>query len=195
MINDVYQTTVVAQIDGVFLSNIFFVKQLTASSVTDDVIAAGNAIAEVLIPKLALGQSHDVVYDCLVAKRVFEITSCARVIQMNQIGQLTSDTSPANNAIKVRHYSGFGGKTSAGRYFIVGIPEEDVNRGRAEQGYLLTLGEFIDQLSEVFSHGANDYRIQHYSPKLDVYSDILKGSAWPIITKQRNRTPALCPVF
>lgn len=191
---EIYQMTVVAIHNAEPIANVFYLKVLDDTGTTDALADAVDALMTQLVTKIAAFQNQDVGYECVLARRTLPTTSPTRVITSAIVGTHVTDSLPANMAFNFRHYSLNGNKNQRGRWYIGGMTQLFVNKGRLAQSQRGNYEAFISAAIATITQSGRTYRLQHRSTKLNQYWDIDSITLNPIPVKVRNRTPGLCSI-
>ncbi len=191
---EIYQLTLVSILNTVPVANVFYLEVLDDTGTTDAMADAAAALETQVVTDLRVFQSNEVVYECILGRRVLPTTSPARVFNITATGALVQEPFPANVAIVVRHYSDTGDKNRRGRYFLAGLSKIDTQNGRIVQGLAASIQTFIATISDPIVDSPRVYLMKHFSRKLGLYFTIESGTVDPVPTKVRNRTPGICSI-
>lgn len=191
---DIFQLTAVANLNGVPVANVYYLKVLDDSGTTDALSDAADTLENQILLKLIPFQVISLEYECILGRQVSPLTSPARVFALSLVGDLVEQEFPANVAIKFPHSSGIGNKNQRGRYFIPGLTKVRVSNGRINQDNEVLYQAFIDAVLDTITQSGRTYRMQHHSTKLKQFFDILTMRVEPVPVKLRNRTPGVCSI-
>ena len=191
---DIFQQTVVAQVNAEPTANVFYLEVLDDTGTTDAEADAAQALQNGVLPVLGAFLSEDVAYECILSRRVRPTTAPARVFQLVTVGGLAQAALPANQCIKFRHFSDIGGRNRQGRWFFAGLPEADATNGRISNIRIGSYNAFAAVVAATITDAGRTYRLKHFSKKLNQFWDIDQAVVDPIPRKVRNRTPGLCSI-
>lgn len=191
---EIFQCTVVAIHNAEPVANVFYVKVLDDTGTSDALADAVDALMTQIVTKVAAFQNDDLAYECILGRRVSPTTSPTRVITSALVGSHASSSLPANMAFNFRHYSENGNKNQRGRWYIGGMTQLFVSKGRISQSQRSLFESFMDACIATITQSGRTYRLQHYSTKLSQFWNIDSVMINPIPVKVRNRTPGLCSI-
>jgi len=191
---DIFSQTLVYVIETVSCANTFFLEAIDDDPGTDDELSAFNAFEAEVLPAIKDIQSSEVEYECVLSRRVKPTTAPNRVFSLTGNGAVTGESLPANVAMNVRHFSEIGNINQRGRWFFSGLNELRVFEGRIVEAHDTPLNDLITVVSNPIINASHEYRMKHFSKKLDQFFDIANGASSPIPTKVRNRTPGICSI-
>lgn len=193
-VNDIYQNTLVASLGTVALANVFYQKITVDAGPPDDQDAMVDAFIQQVLPDILSFQCADLVYECILSRKVSPLTGPAKVYPIQDTGDIVSAPVPANQAITITTRSLPWDNTAGGRYFMAGVPEVWITDGRLLVTETDAFDDFLNKLEGGFTQSGSTYSFQHYSKKFDTYKDILTATLQPIPSRQRNRTQRLCSI-
>lgn len=191
---DIFSQTLVYILDTVSCANTFFLEAIDDDPSTDDELSAFEAFRDEVLPAIQDIQSGEVEYECILSRRVFPTTAPNRVFSLTGNGAISGESLPANVAMNIRHFSGIGNINQRGRWFFAGLNESRVFEGRIVEDHDEPMNDFITVVTSPILPPSHEYRMKHFSKKLEQFFDIDSGASSPIPTKVRNRTPGICSI-
>ena len=191
---DITQLTVVELINGQPSASVWYVRTVDDTGATDELLEARNQFVNNIMIDLQNMRSNEVVGECILAKRVHPTTSPTRVLDDGGSGGEALASLPANQAMVIRKYCGVADANRRGRYFISGIPELWVSDGRLQRDMQGRFDIWRGPAEAEFGPPQREYRLSHYSRRLNQYFDINTFVLNPVLTKIRNRTPSTCSI-
>ena len=189
---DVYQIGAVQVIDTVAMENVFFMKVVDDDGITNKLEHAANAFNSEIRPEMRAIQSTQLNHECTIIKKVSPTTDIAEVVLVDEDGLHSGEALPQNVGVILSYYGGNGDKNRRGRVFVPGVPENWVSDGRLIESVstvMLNLG--VAMAADITYSGA-EYKMQVYSKKLQIFTDIAQALVRPVPTKVRRRTPGMC---
>ncbi|MGI9501692.1 MAG: hypothetical protein ACR2RE_01380, partial [Geminicoccaceae bacterium] len=129
-IGDIFQFSAVNIQAAEPCATIFYQETVEDAGSLDPEKDAADALANVILTEFNKMQSNQVVYECILSRRILPTTTPARVVSITNQGDLVGQALPANVAVSFRHYSENGDKRKRGRYLINGLLETWVADGR-----------------------------------------------------------------
>lgn len=189
---EIYQITDVQVMHAQPLANVWYMEVIDDTGAGDDMQEVATAFEDNVVVIMAASQSSELEHDCLLVRRVVPTTTPARVFPVGINGSTSANALPSNQALTIRHYSAIGNKNQRGRAFISGILESTVDEGRLKASVVTGWQVLLNTITAQIDSNGHQYRLKHYSKKLNQFWDIEEADLNPRLTKVRNRTPGVC---
>jgi len=189
---DVYQIGAVQVIDTVAMENVFYMKVIDDDGVSEKVTNAAAAFNSNVRSAMKAVQSNELNHECTLIRKVYPTTDIAEVVLVDEDGGQLYPSLPQNVAFILSLYAGDGDKNKRGRAFIPGLPEVKVKEGRIDAGLVSLFGDLEDSFTSDISEAGASYRMQVFSRKLNIHTNVASAVVRPIPTKVRRRTPGMC---
>lgn len=189
---DVYQIGAVQVIDTVAMENVFYMKVIDDDGVADKLEHAANAFNADIRSAMRAIQSNELEHECTLIKKVSPTTDIAEVVLVGTTGAMPLASLPQNAAVILSYYGGDGDKNRRGRAFIPGVPESFVLDGRIKYSVASGFVALENALTSSITYSGASYRMQVYSKKLNIFTEIASAVTRPVPTKVRRRTPGMC---
>lgn len=193
-IGDVFQMTAVNLQNAEPCASVYYQETIEDAGTQDPEKDAVTALTDVVLSAISEIQSNQVLYECVLSRRIKPTTTPARAIIISIAGQRGGQELPANVAFSLRHYSGDGSKRLRGRWYINGMLEADVDEGRLNDGLVGEFNDIHQTIINPYVNSGRTYRLKHWSPTNEQLYDIDSMIVNPIPIKVRNRTPGLCSI-
>jgi len=191
---DIFQLTMVQQLNGVSMANIFYMKTIDDLGSSTEYTHVEAAFVSEIQPAILTVQNVSVNMECILVRRVKPTTQPTQVFLEAGVGTKTGPAMPANSAFKMRHYSGNGDKNRRGRWFFGGVSELLVSTVGINQSLDAPFQLLINIFQQTVIHVGRSYRVQHFSRKLLQYFDIDSCLITPQPIRCRPRTPGICSI-
>lgn len=191
---DTFQITMVQQLNGVSMANIFYLDTIddlgSVQRYTDAIAAFQNQIQSLITAFQVLS----VEMECYLIRQVVPITEPTEVFVVAGGGARPDPPCSANVASKLRHYSGIGDKNRRGRWFFGGVSEVDVNANGFNEDMDVIFNLFGAAVVLNIVDSGRTYRMQHFSKTLNQYFNIDSVVPTPQPIQCRPRTPGICSI-
>jgi len=191
---DVFSLTLVQQLHGVSMANVFYMKTIDDLGSTDEYNDVETAFVDQVQGSILAMQNVNVAMECYLVRRILPTSQPTQVFLETGVGTKTGPAMPANSTFKFRHYSGNGDKNRRGRWFIGGVSELLVNGSGLNQSLDAPAQLLINIIEAVIVNLGQSYRLQHFSRKLNLFFDIDSALFTPQPIKCRPRTPGICSI-
>lgn len=191
---DIFQVTLVQQLNGVSMANVFYMKTIDDLGSTDEYDDVESAFVDQVQGSILQVQNVSVAMECYLIRRILPTTQPTQVYLESGVGAQTGPPMPANSAFKLRHYSGNGDRNRRGRWFIGGVSELLVNTVGLNEDYDAPFQLLIDVIVQNIVNLGQSYRMQHFSRKLNQFFDIDSCLMTPQPIRCRPRTPGICSI-
>jgi len=191
---DKYSVTLVAQIHNVSVANVFYVNVVDDSGAADTPASISTQFQGFIVTLMRTHQVNTLVYECLLIRKVSPVTEPAIVFTFADTGAQPPEALPTNVTMCINTVSADGRPRFRGRWFIAGLPEADVLNGRWKDIVVIDWFSFLDQITKTFGPAGEIYRLQHFSPFINQFDDIDRGTISPQPRKLRSRTPGICSI-
>lgn len=193
-VGDKYSVITVAQLDSVSVANVFYVDVVDDAGAADVPLSISTQFQAKILGLISAQQSFLLDYECLLIRKVAPTTEPAVVFTFTLVGARLVSNLPTNVTLVINHISNDGRPRFRGRWFIAGIPEEDVLDGRWKESVQTGWATFLDTIPDSWGIAGETYRLNHYSPFIDQYDSITRGRLSPQPRKLRSRTPGICSI-
>jgi hypothetical protein len=193
-VGDVYQQTLVGELDGVEVANVFYQKITTdpGESATQEEVF--EAFKNNILNEIQKFTSTEFQWECVLSRKIAPMTEPSRVFPLSEVGGVASPSLPANQVITVSHQSTPWTRFQNGRWFFTGIPKIWIESGRLVEAGANAFQDFCETVTGTFADAAVLYRIVHQSRQAETLFDVDACTIRPVPTKLRRRTKRLCSI-
>ena len=192
--NDIFQFTIVQQLDLVFYSNVFYQKVVDDTGTSDAQTDAWNSFLANVWTVWQGVVSNDAQVECVLARKVDPRTDPAEKIDLTSTGAVVGDSLPANNPLIINHWSLPVGRETRGRWYMTGVDRSWVAEGRIDDGRIDDYDALMSALVNQQDLAGKTYQLTHWSPRLQTFHDLVRCQVNPRLTKLRRRTQPLCSI-